>query len=292
MHKSNWDDLRFVLAVVEAGSVNAAAARLGVNHATILRRISAAEARHGLQFFERRAAGYRVKAGAEGVIAALRGVEASVGAVERAIAGRDAGLAGSVTVTSTDTVCSAILPRHLSEFQQAYPAVGVTVLTTNSRLNLSRLDADVSIRPAIQAPADLESWRVGTLDFRVYASPGYWAANPSTVAADHSWLGVTELLGRSPVGFWQQTLPEDRITLRSDSFPTLAAHAQAGQGATMIPVCLGETWDNLAVSPDFPEHLETPTWVCAHRDLLDAPRVAACVDFLKEALSADPLLHR
>ena len=41
MHRENWDDLRFMLAVADNGSVSAAARVLGVNHATVLRRISA-----------------------------------------------------------------------------------------------------------------------------------------------------------------------------------------------------------------------------------------------------------
>src|SRR5690606_27063288 len=35
MHRENWDDLRYVLAVAEAGSVSGAARALGVNHATV-----------------------------------------------------------------------------------------------------------------------------------------------------------------------------------------------------------------------------------------------------------------
>ena len=58
----------------------------------------------------------------------------------------------------------------------------------------------------------------------------------------------------------------------------------------MIPSFLGETWDNLSTSAVFPDRLEAAVWVCAHRDLLDAPRVAACAEFLRDALSADPML--
>src|SRR5947209_7545140 len=39
----NWDDVRYFLAVARGGSVRAAADRLGVNHATLLRRIAQLE---------------------------------------------------------------------------------------------------------------------------------------------------------------------------------------------------------------------------------------------------------
>ena len=40
MHRIAWDDLRYVLAVAEAGSLAAAARTLGVNHTTVLRRVT------------------------------------------------------------------------------------------------------------------------------------------------------------------------------------------------------------------------------------------------------------
>ena len=39
----NWDDVRIFLAVARAGQILAAARRLGVNHATVARRVSALE---------------------------------------------------------------------------------------------------------------------------------------------------------------------------------------------------------------------------------------------------------
>src|SRR5690606_22822805 len=47
--RENWDDLRFLLAVAEEGSVSGAARRLGVNHATVLRRIASYEATAGVE---------------------------------------------------------------------------------------------------------------------------------------------------------------------------------------------------------------------------------------------------
>ncbi|MGB3322295.1 MAG: LysR family transcriptional regulator, partial [Mycolicibacterium fortuitum] len=43
----DWDDVLYFLAVARGGSVRAAAARLGVNHSTVLRRIAQLEKRLG-----------------------------------------------------------------------------------------------------------------------------------------------------------------------------------------------------------------------------------------------------
>lgn len=66
----DWDDLRYVLAVADAGSLAGAARTLGVNHTTVLRRIGAFEQRLGLRLFERLPTGYMLTAGGEELIAA------------------------------------------------------------------------------------------------------------------------------------------------------------------------------------------------------------------------------
>lgn len=44
----NWDDLRYALAVAEAGSLSMAASEMGVNASTVLRRIAALEQATGV----------------------------------------------------------------------------------------------------------------------------------------------------------------------------------------------------------------------------------------------------
>src|SRR3546814_6961275 len=56
----DWDDVRYFLAVAREGSVRAAAGRLGVNHATVLRRMAQLEERLGAQMFEKLPSGYRL----------------------------------------------------------------------------------------------------------------------------------------------------------------------------------------------------------------------------------------
>src|SRR5688572_30945956 len=98
----DWDDLRYVLAVTEAGSLSGAARKLGVNHTTVLRRVGHFERRLGLRLFERLPTGYVLTAGGEELIAASRQIEATVTTLERKLAGQDLRLEGTVRVTTTD----------------------------------------------------------------------------------------------------------------------------------------------------------------------------------------------
>ena len=53
-----WDDARIFLAVAREGSFSNAAKRLGVQHSTISRRISALEKKLATSLVERKASGY------------------------------------------------------------------------------------------------------------------------------------------------------------------------------------------------------------------------------------------
>ena len=54
----DWDDFRFVLAIVRGGSVSAAARQLGVDHATVIRRVDRLEHTLSAKLFDRRKSGY------------------------------------------------------------------------------------------------------------------------------------------------------------------------------------------------------------------------------------------
>lgn len=280
MHNVNWDDLRIVLAVADAGSVNAAARRLGVNHATVLRRLANFETAAKVSLFQKSARGYRVDPSAHAVITALRSVERSVEGFDRVVAGQERDLEGIVRITSTDSLCQTILPPIIRDIHARHPGLSVELLATNARLNLSKLDADITIRPARSLPGDLVGDRVATMSFQVYCARGYSKEAPQK----DRWLAPGELLGRSPVGVWAQSIPEEQIVARADSFVTLARLAATGLGLTMIPSILGDAAEDLERAPGHPHQQETGLWVASHPDLRRTPRIAACVSAMADAL--------
>src|SRR3954471_8887579 len=79
----NWNDLRFVLALSEAGSRARAAKVLKVDHTTVGRRIETLENALGVSLFTRTTSGYVPTAEAERLLPDLRHIEASMLAIER-----------------------------------------------------------------------------------------------------------------------------------------------------------------------------------------------------------------
>src|SRR5262245_26106513 len=195
-----WDDLRYVLAVADAGSLAGAARHLGVNHTTVLRRIGAFEQRLGLRLFERLPTGYVLTAGGEELIAAARQIDGTVTRLERKLAGQDLQLSGPLRVTTTDTLMGSILPEILAEFRAAHPGIHIEVALSNLMFNLTKRDADVAIRPANDPPETLVGRRVGRIAFAIYASPRYLARRRKTDdLAAHQWVGPDDSLAATSV---------------------------------------------------------------------------------------------
>ena len=141
--QTNWDDLRFVLAVADEGSVASAGRVLGVNHATVLRRIAAFETRHGLKVFEKTPTGYRVSADRRSLIEALREAGEAFGQVERLIEAERPNVSSSIRITSTDAFCHFVLGPIVAGLA-AEITTSISILSSNAHLDFERLQADFS----------------------------------------------------------------------------------------------------------------------------------------------------
>lgn len=284
MARENWDDLRFVLAVAEEGSVSAAARRLGVNHATVLRRIAAYEEAVGVAVFDRTMRGYAVPGQMTPVIEAAREVDRAVQALGRVLRGTIAPLAGEVRVTSTDSLCQCVLAPVVARLRRVSPDLKMELICSNAHLDLGRTHADITIRPALTLPEDLVGEVAAVLGFGLFRRQG---------AETNDWLGLSGQTGRSRVGRWiEETVDPDRIVARVDSFLVLRELAAEGLGLAVMPDFLGAEHPMLERVEGALPDLSVDIWVASHADLADVPRIAAARHELTRALAAQAVRLR
>jgi DNA-binding transcriptional LysR family regulator len=276
--RENWDDLRFVLAVAEEGSVSAAARRLGVNHATVLRRVAAFEEASGMALFDKSPHGYGVPADQRRIIEATREVEQAVQAVRRMLQGLRAPLSGEVRVTSTDTFCLFVMPEMLLRLRRVAPDLKVELLSSNAHLDLARTHAEIAVRPAAQLPDDLMGESPAKLGFAAFRAAGY---------EGDDWLGISGPLARSIPGRWLASKVDPaRIVAAADSFPVLREMAARGLGRAILPAFLGAEDTRLERLTEEFEPVAVDIWVASHADLAAVPRIAEARRTLSDALAA------
>lgn len=280
MNNENWDDIRYALAVSKYGSLNAAAAAMGVTHATVLRRVAAFEERNGCVVFQKSSSGYSVLPEASAIFSAMESVEEAVLSVERAVVGANRSPMGHVRITSTDSLCQIVLPRILNEISLLYPGLNLTLLSQNSHHDLSRLTADIAVRPSIKLGEGLIGERAGTLSFGVYddGSP------------NRKWMRLDGALSRSlPAKWLAQNVSADEMTNGADSFLVLQQMAASGAGKTFLPSFFGDVDTRLKRSKEVNPKFEVPLWVATLEEISQTPRFAvvqkALVERISEALA-------
>lgn len=276
MHKQNWDDLRFVIAVAETGSVSQAARRLGVNHATVLRRVAEFEQRHGAVIFEKTTRGYRVLADKRDVILAAKSAETAIKTAEQLAGGRPEKLYGTTRVTSTNTFCQNILPNLVHDLHSQSRNLFIEVINSDAHVDLALHRIDVAIRPAVELSPDLEGETVSELGFAVYA-------RDTSVTG---WLGLIGPLARSLGGRWMmENIKADQIVSSADSFLVLHALAATGLGKSILPCIIGDADPRLCRVDVGMPHFVVPIWVASHVNSATSPRVKLLCGALNTALS-------
>ncbi len=273
MHRQeNWDHLRYLLAVAEAGSVSQAARNLGVNHATVLRHVAAFEGITGAEIFAKSASGYSVHDDRMRVIDAVRDVETAIQAVQQIIKGARVPARGLVRVTSTDAFCQTVLSPLLPTWQNQLNGLRIELLSTNSRLDFSRLGADITVRPAVKLDDDLHGVIACELGFDVYCATG---------SKPKGWLSQAGSLERSGVAEWMgKNIPSNKITGSSDSFLVLREMAAVGLGQVILPCFMADNDRRLRRCPGILPNITINLWVANHVDLDNVSRIKTVRELL------------
>ena len=287
-HRIGWDELRFVLAVADHGSLAAAARKLGVNHTTVLRRIQAFEKAHRLRLFDRLPTGYALTTEGEELIVAARSIDDTVATLERRIAGQDLKLEGTIRVTTTDSLMATIVPPHLASFRARHPRITIEMVMTNAHLSLTKRDADVAIRPTRRPPDALVATRAADFGLGIYGARAYLDKNPDRRLRDHVWLAGEEILANAPTSEWMaRHVPDVEISFRADSYIALFHAAKAGLGLAGLPCCLADSAPDLCRLRGPDPTLMTGLWLLTHRDLRESARVRAFIDHLAKGFAAN-----
>lgn len=134
------DLMRSFLAVADAGSVTAAAHRLGRTQSAVSLQIKRLEDSLGQPLFDRLARGVGLTPRGEQLLPYARRVVALLN--EATVALREKPLVGPVRVGIPDEYSSTVLPRALAAFDEQHEGVQVSVMVGHSAVQLRALERD------------------------------------------------------------------------------------------------------------------------------------------------------
>ena len=185
-HGPDWNLYRSLLAVIDAGSLSAAARDLGLAQPTVARHIEALEAAlGGGPLFTRSGAGLRPTRAAHTIAPIARAMASSAEALVRTAAGDAEQERGVVRITASQIVGVEVLPRILRDFHEDHPGIAIELALNNELEDLLHRDADIAVRMARPTQASLLARKVGR---RVSPSTPIATTSPVT-ACRRRWPG-------------------------------------------------------------------------------------------------------
>lgn len=266
----DWDHLRFVLAAGRAGTLAAAARRLGVDQTTVGRRLAAAEAALGTRLFDRVEG--RLRPTAAGTAALARAERMERAAAELDGAGDGSG--GLVRLTAVPLLANRLLVPALPALTAARPGLRLELLAEPRNLSLTRREADLALRLARpeQGGATLAR-RLGRLDYAVYGPRRRGAARLP-------WIGYEEGLAHIPPARWLAAAEGPRAALAVQDAETLWQAIAAGLGKSLLPCRLAEA-EPAFRRLDPAVALTREVWLLRHADQRGEAAVEAAVAWLE-----------
>lgn len=287
----DWNDLRLVLAVVQAGTLSGAARSLRVTHSTVFRQLGAIEEGLGVRLFERFRDGYSATPAGETVATLAARFADDFVALERRLAGQDLRPSGTVRIATTDTVCT-LLMRHVPALRTAHPEIHLEITASNAMANLTRREADIAIRPVPEPPETLVGRRIANIAHAIYGSSDWLSRRGGKGLSDSTWIGLDDTLATTVIGRWMQTtIRDDQMALRVDTLPALKDAVRGGMGVALLPCYLGDEDEQLRrIRPAAVPEVRSTLWLLTHGDLRRTARIRAVMDFLATALGSERAL--
>ena len=288
----DWDDVRYFLAAARGGSVRAAAKQLGVNHATVLRRIATLEERLGARMFDKLPSGYRLTDAGEEVVELANQMEATSHELETRVFGRDQGVSGLLRVTLTPILATHLLMPDFADFARLHPDIEMEILSTGELANLTNREADVAIRVVYDRqtlPPNLHGLTGPELFGGVYIARERLAYSLADAASPLRWIvismhGVPDWAGAGEVRAGGVPF---RVT---DAAAQLEA-VRRGLGMTTLPCFVGDADPLLARMPGTALHLYGTLWLLTQGETRKTKRVRLFTEFMSRRLAAHgPLL--
>jgi DNA-binding transcriptional LysR family regulator len=278
----DWDDVRAFAAVVRLGSLSAAARELGLNHATVARRLEALHRSLGEAPLQRTRTGYVATASGARLVDAAQRMEMAAEAFARSGGVGGSRVAGDVRITLTEAVANLVVAPRLAALRRRHPDLRIELVADDRVLSLARREAEVALRWARPERGELIARRVGDVPYALFRARGLLL---SAMDRQAPLIGHGPAGARLPEAQWlARAFPDRAPAILTTGLPAQIALVRSGAGLGVLPAFVQRLFNDIEV-------VEAPMpppvrglWLVVHRDLRRHPAIAVVRDFLEESV--------
>lgn len=281
---TDWENLRCFAALARGGTLSAAARLLGVEHATIARRVAALEVEAGLKLIDRRGRRLQLTADGERVARLAERMEESAAALPLIRAASSERLSGEVRISAPPTVAATMLGAPIAAIRAEHPDIDITLVGETRYASLDRREADIAIRMTKPEAGDVVLFPLGQVRFRLFATPDYLA---TVSPPEWRFIGYDEAMDSAPqMVRLREIAGSRRIGLKASTLEFQLAAARAGAGLAYLPDFMARGLNDVESPQGDEPPLVRDVWLAVHSELVRVPVVRAVIDALKPSLVA------
>ncbi|WP_298957734.1 LysR family transcriptional regulator [uncultured Roseibium sp.] len=287
----NWDDIRIFLSVARTGQILAAARRLGLNHATVARRLSALEESLGVRMFDRSTSGCALTDAGSRFFEKAERMEAEALSAQADIENNTPEINGTVRIGAPDGFGVAFLAPRLGKLTEKHPGLTIQLVPVPRSFSLSRREADIAVtidRPETGrlVASKLVDYALGLYASQAYAKINKLPCSPADLIA-HDLIGYVEDLLYTPSLNYGSEFSGDwtsRFEIASALGQTEAVKAGAGIGILHDFIARADP----GLVPVLPElKLRRAYWMVTHESSRPLRHIAAVQSFLRDQVARD-----
>ena len=293
---NDWDLFQSLHAVLEAGTLSAAAKLRGLTQPTLGRHIETLEQRLGSPLFLRSPRGLQPTDLALELRPHLNEMAAAASAAVRDASGAADSIVGSVRITAADMVGAEVIAPMLAQFHETHPGTIIELMMSNTTDDLSRREADIAVRMTPPTQSALVAKKVGEINMAFYATADYLERHGSPTSFEA--LKTHAVIGFDSPSYNLRELPginmevtRETFTFRCDSDVAQFAAIRAGFGIGVCQDILGRRYGLTPVMPDV-SVFRMGCWIVMHENLRANRRMRLMFDHLVEGFTAYAKLGR
>ena len=285
----DWRLIRSFVAVLETGSLTAAARQVGAQQTTLGRHIAELEAQLGVALFERTGRGLAPTAAARSIAGAATRMQAEADALARGLHQSLTAARSTVRISASELAASYLLPPVIARLQEKEQSIQIELLASDDLSNLIQREADIAVRMAPPGQKTLIARRIGELRIVTAAHTRYLrrAGIPQTPAdlLKHRLIGHDTrddiVRGMQALGL---AVTRESFLVRTDNPLAYGRLVGAGAGIGFLSAY------NMRYLPGTQEILPSlklpslPCWLVVHREIRGDPVIRRVFDFLAREL--------
>lgn len=289
----DWNQARAFLVTAEAGSFSAAARALGLTQPTLGRQVTGLEETLGVTLFERASRSLALTDPGRALLEHFRDMGSAAARISLGASGRSQAVAGTVSISATDTFSTHWLPAALARLRKEAPGIDVELVVSDRAVDLGKREADIAIRHTRPHEHHLVARLLRESTAFLYASSRYLdsISRPQSLDA----LRHADFVGFAPLERFQGGLaaiglPLERSRFRvvTDSGAVMCELIRQGFGVGVLSSDIGDAMPGVERIQVEVAPIVFPVWLVTHRELYTSRRIRLVFDVLAQELSTTP----